>query len=72
MFVGTDGEALPEPVVYGLVQLDGASTVLLHRVLDPGDEPLEIGQRVEVVLKAPAERIGSILDVEGFRVTPEA
>ena len=50
----------------GLVRLDGADAVLLHHVLDPGDEPLEIGDRVEVVLRPPGERTGSILDIEGF------
>jgi uncharacterized OB-fold protein len=34
-------------------------------VLDAGDEPLEIGERVETVVAA--ERTGSILDIEGFR-----
>jgi uncharacterized OB-fold protein len=64
-FVGVDGEPLEEPVTIGLVRLDGADAVLLHRVLDAGDEPLEIGERVETVLAA--ERTGSILDIEGFR-----
>jgi uncharacterized OB-fold protein len=64
-FVGPDGEPLDEPKTYGLVRLDGADAVLLHRVLDAGDEPLEIGERVEVVLAA--ERRGSILDIEGVR-----
>jgi uncharacterized OB-fold protein len=65
-FRDVEGEPLEEPVTIGLVRLDGADAVLLHRVLDPRDEPLEIGERVEVVLAA--ERVGSILDVEGFRL----
>jgi uncharacterized OB-fold protein len=64
-FVGLEGEPLPEPETIGLVRLDGADAVLMHRVLDVDDEPLEIGERVEVVLAT--ERTGSILDVEGFR-----
>lgn len=66
-FVGVAGEALDLPVAYGLVRLDGADTVLLHVVLDAGDEPLEIGQRVGTVLRPEAQRVGSILDIEGFR-----
>jgi uncharacterized OB-fold protein len=66
-FVGVDGRPLDLPVTYGLVQLDGADTVLLHVVLDAGDQPLEIGQRVEAVLRPEADRTGSILDIEGFR-----
>jgi uncharacterized OB-fold protein len=34
----------------------------------PVDEPLEVGERVEVVLRSDGERTGSILDIEGFRV----
>ncbi len=66
VFVGIEGEPLDTPVSLGLVRLDGADTVLLHRVLEPGEEPLEIGRRVEVVLRPEAERSGSILDIEGF------
>lgn len=66
-FVGVEGGPLPAPVTLGLVQLDGADAVLLHVVLDPGEEPLEIGERVEVVLRPAERRTGSILDIEGFR-----
>jgi hypothetical protein len=41
--------------------------VLIHRVIDVTDEPLEIGERVEVALRSDADRTGSILDIEGFR-----
>jgi uncharacterized protein len=43
--------------------MDGADTVLLHRLVDV-DEGLSIGMRVRAVLAT--EREGSILDVEGF------
>jgi len=66
-FVDVDGASLDEPIVYGLVRLEGADTAFLHRVLDAGEEPLEIGEHVEVVLRPQAERTGSILDIEGFR-----
>ncbi len=65
-FVGLEGEPLAEPETIGLVRLDGADAVLLHRVLGV-DEPLEIGERVEVILRPEGEREGTILDVEGFR-----
>jgi uncharacterized OB-fold protein len=68
-FVDVDGDPLDEPQTLGLVRLDGADAVLLHRVLEPpDDEPLEVGERVEVVLGPDGERTGSILDIEGFRV----
>ncbi len=65
-FVGLEGEPIADPEAIGLVRLDGADAVLLHRVLD-ADEPLEIGERVEVVLRPEGEREGTILDIEGFR-----
>jgi uncharacterized OB-fold protein len=65
-FVGLEGEPLDEPETIGLVRLDGADAVLVHRVLD-ADEPLEIGERVEVVLRPEGERSGTILDIEGLR-----
>jgi hypothetical protein len=68
VFEGIDGESLDRPETLGLVRLDGADAVLLHRVLETGDEPIEIGERVEVVVKPEAERTGSILDIEGFRI----
>ena len=68
-FVGIEGEPLDEPETWGLVRLDGADAALLHRMLDVGDEPLEIGERVEAVIRNPNSREGSILDIEGFRVS---
>jgi uncharacterized OB-fold protein len=67
LFEGIEGEPLGLPEVIGAVRLDGADAVLIHRVLDLTDEPLEIGERVEAVLKPDAYRTGSILDIEGFR-----
>ena len=68
LFEGIEGEPLELPEVIGAVRLDRADAVLIHRVLDLTDEPLEIGERVEVALRAESERTGSILDIEGFRV----
>jgi hypothetical protein len=67
MFEGVLGEPLAEPQAIGLVRLDGADAVLVHRVIETGEEPLEIGQRVELVLRPAGARTGSILDIEGFR-----
>jgi uncharacterized OB-fold protein len=60
--VGIDGEPLDTPVTLGLVRIDGADSVLVHRLLDvPAPE---IGMRVRPVLAK--DRIAGILDVEGF------
>jgi len=62
--VDVDDQPLDRPVTYGLVRLDRADTVLLHRLLlEKRGEPT-IGERVRAVF-AP-EREGSMLDVEGF------
>ena len=70
-FVGIEGEPLDVPVTVGLVKLDDADAVLMHFVVDAGDEVLEIGERVEVVVRPPQERTGSILDIRGFRLAEE-
>jgi len=69
-FVDVDERPVESPVTYGLVRLDGADALLVHRVIEHGDDPLEIGARVEVVLED--ERSGSILDIRGFRVLADA
>jgi len=62
---GPEGLPLPAPVVYGIVKLRGASTVMLHKVLaDP--KKLEVGMKVRAQLKPPNKRKGSISDIEGF------
>ena len=67
-YAGLEGEPLEEPVVLGLIRLDGADTVLMHFLVDPSE--LEIGIRMEPVLKAKGKRTGSILDLDGFRPAP--
>jgi uncharacterized OB-fold protein len=64
-----DGKQLKEPAAAVLVQLAGATTVMLHRLLDPRElSNISIGSRVKAVLKPKARRTGSILDIEGFRL----
>jgi uncharacterized protein len=68
-YVDHDGARLRRPVGLALVQLEGATTVMLHRLLDvSGPTEVKIGCRVETIIKAKAKRVGSILDIEGFRV----
>jgi uncharacterized OB-fold protein len=62
---GPEGEPLETPVVYGIVKLRGASTVILHKVLaDPAK--LKTGIRVRAQLKPQNKRRGSMTDIEGF------
>lgn len=70
--VDHDGQPLPETQFWGLVQLDGATTMLLHRLLKVTDAShIKIGGKVEAVIKPKAKRTGSIHDIEGFRLTAE-
>jgi len=64
-----DGARLRRPIALGLVHLEGATTLLLHYLLGVNHlTEVKIGCRVETVIKPKAKRIGSILDIEGFRV----
>lgn len=66
-FNDRDGARLAEPLVLGLVRLEGATTVLLHRMLRVTDPArVRIGARVKAVIKPKAQRTGSILDIDGF------
>ena len=68
-YVDPDSERLQQPVALALVQLDGATTVLLHTLLGVSEASrIAIGDRVSIVLKPETERSGSMLDIEGFRV----
>lgn len=61
-----EGRPLDEPQTLGLVRLDGADTVLMHRVLDAAGA-LGIGDAVEAVFEPKSKRTGSINDLRGFR-----
>jgi uncharacterized OB-fold protein len=68
-YVDRNGKRLKQPVVAVLVQLEGATTVMLHRLLEVKDlSRVTIGSRVKAVIKAKSLRTGSILDIEGFRL----
>jgi hypothetical protein len=54
------------PAVVGLIRLDGADTLVVHR-LDPGSRAaLEIGMRVAAVFEEAGERRGHLDDVRWF------
>jgi hypothetical protein len=67
--VDVDDQPLDRPVTYGLVRLDGADTVLLHRLVEMDGEPT-IGARMRAVFAS--DREGSMLDVSGFAPTSGA
>jgi len=56
-----------EPFAFVLVKLDGADTALAHVVKDDL-ATLKVGSRVRAVWKPDDQRIGSIRDIECFRL----
>lgn len=63
--VAPDGAPMASPRIIGLIRLDGADALLVHDLI--GDREWESGMRVEAVFRPPAERMGSIRDLLGFR-----
>ena len=53
------------PIIYGIIQLDGADTGLVHMLGEVDHEQLRIGMRVQAVFGE--ERQASILDIRYFR-----
>jgi uncharacterized OB-fold protein len=53
------------PFIYGIIQLDGADTGLVHLIGEVDPEKVRVGMRVKAVFKE--ERVGSILDIKYFR-----
>jgi uncharacterized OB-fold protein len=69
-YVDPDGTRLEPPEALALAQMEGATTLLLHRLLDVREpSEVEIGSRLEAVIRPRSKRIGSILDIEGFRLS---
>lgn len=56
-----------KPFAFVLVRLDGADTAMVHIVRDDL-EKLSVGSRVEAVWKDDDARVGSIRDIDSFRV----
>jgi uncharacterized OB-fold protein len=66
-----DEKPLDPPAVLAYVRLFGADGGLVHYLGEVDPEEVFIGLEVEAVFKDPAERVGSILDIEYFRPTED-
>jgi uncharacterized OB-fold protein len=55
------------PIIYAIIQLDGADTGFVHMLGQVEPEHLSIGMRVQAVFKPRAERVASILDIKYFK-----
>lgn len=62
-----DQYPFPLPFAYVLVKLDGADTALTHVVRD-GLERLAVGSRVQAQWAPDDQRVGSIRDIQCFRL----
>ncbi|MCX8014816.1 MAG: OB-fold domain-containing protein, partial [candidate division WOR-3 bacterium] len=67
LHIGLDGKKLDTPEIIGLINLDGASTNIIHRIGEANIEELCFGIRVCAVLKPKVKREGSINDILYFK-----
>jgi uncharacterized protein len=59
--VDLDGKPLRRPEAFALVQLEGATTLMLHRLLGVNNpDEVTIGCSVEAVIKAPRRRFAQV------------
>lgn len=66
-----DGTLLDPPVLMTLVRLDGADTVMYHRLGGLAASDARIGLRVEAAFRPSEDRTGSILDIVHFTAVSE-
>jgi uncharacterized protein len=69
--IGLDGKRLPEPMIVGLINLDGASTSIVHILEETTVEELCMGMRVCAVFKPKNKREGAITDILYFKPTKQ-
>ncbi len=55
------------PIIYGIVQLEGADTGFTHMLGEVYPEQIKVGMKVEAVFKTSEEREASILDIKYFK-----
>jgi uncharacterized OB-fold protein len=69
-YLDRDRQPLNPPLALALVQLEGATTLTLHYLVDPPHpQNIRMGTPVEAIVKPFDERTGSILDIKGFRLS---
>ncbi|TMI66640.1 Zn-ribbon domain-containing OB-fold protein [Candidatus Bathyarchaeota archaeon] len=63
------GKKLPKPAVIALVKFEGIKGGIVHLLDVESSKDAAIGMKVSLVLKDRSERVGSLLDILGFRPT---
>jgi len=68
-YLDTDAKRISEPILVGVVSLDGASPKMgmMHFFGEMTKDEIRIGMRVRAVWRPPEERKGSVLDIRYFR-----
>ena len=60
-------QPVPTPIAYGIIQLDGADTGLVHMLEEIDPAQLQTGMRVKAIFKPKKERVASVLDIKYFK-----
>ncbi len=68
-YLDTDAKRVADPILVGVVSLDGASPKMgmMHYFGEMTKDEIRIGMRVRAAWKPPEERKGSVLDIRYFR-----
>ncbi len=68
-YLDTDAKRITEPILVGVVSIDGASPRmgLMHYFGEMTRDEIRIGMRVKAVWRPREERKGSVLDIRYFR-----
>lgn len=67
LHIDLDGNPLPGPEIYAVVNIQGTHGGLIHRLGQVRPEAVQIGMAVEALFREKRQRTGSILDIEYFR-----
>jgi uncharacterized OB-fold protein len=62
-----DGTRKEEPSIVALIRIDGADGGFLHWLGEVDAAAVEIGMKVEAVMKSKGQRKGSVLDIKHFK-----
>ena len=68
-YLDTDAKRIPDPILVGVISLDGASPKMgmMHFFGEMTKEEIRIGMHVKAVWRPWEERRGSVLDIRYFR-----
>ncbi|MBE8540315.1 zinc ribbon domain-containing protein [Geoglobus acetivorans] len=62
-----DGNRMEKPEIYAIIEIDGTDGSIIHLLSEVEPETVEIGMKVQPVLKPEEEREGRITDILYFK-----